>query len=211
MLQWLPGSRDEVIYNDRVDNRFVSHILNVKSGRRRTLPGPIYAVSPDARWAVSTDFHRLNDTRPGYGYCGIPDPNKDELAPDNAGITRMDLASGKIELIVTYAQVVAVPYKLGSWEGSKHWFNHLLFSPDGRRFIFLHRRSGGQNPQAGITRMFTARPDGTDLYVLDPYGDTSHFIWRESSHVIGRTIRRTAGSFICSRTSPRRSKWWRRR
>ena len=30
------------------------------------------------------------------------------------------------------------------------------------------------------TRMFTARPDGTDLYVLDPYGDTSHYIWREA-------------------------------
>ena len=81
MLQWLPGSRSEVIYNDRQDGQFVSHILDVRSGKRRTLPGPVYALSPDAKWAVSPDFSRLNDMRPGYGYCGIPDPYFNDLAP----------------------------------------------------------------------------------------------------------------------------------
>ena len=32
--------------------------------------------------------------------------------------------------------------------------------------------------------MFTARPDGTDLYVLDPNGDTSHYIWRDPQHIL---------------------------
>src|SRR5215510_12230936 len=59
MLQWLPGSSSEVIFNDREQGHFVSHILNVKTGKKRTLPGPIYAVSPDAKWAVATDFSRL--------------------------------------------------------------------------------------------------------------------------------------------------------
>jgi hypothetical protein len=31
--------------------------------------------------------------------------------------------------------------------------------------------------------MFTASNKGTDLYVLDPYGKTSHFIWRDPQHV----------------------------
>jgi len=185
MLQWLPGSSSDVIYNDRQGGRYISHILNVKTGKRRTLPAPIYAVSPDARWAVSTDFGRLNDTRPGYGYAGVPDKYKDVLAPDQTGVWRMDLATGKQQLIVSYAQAAKIPYKIGDWTGSKHKFNHLLVSPDGSRFIFLHRRRGGpNNPQAGITRMFTAKPDGTDLYVLDPYGDTSHFIWRRGAHVM---------------------------
>ena len=185
MLQWLPGSSTEVIYNDREGGQYVSQILDVKSGKKRTLPGPVYAISPDAKWAVATDFSRLNDTRPGYGYAGIPDPYKDVLAPDKTGIWRMSLETGKRELIVSFAQAAAVPYKIGDWTGSKHKFNHLLYAPDGRRFIFLHRRRGGpDNPKAGITRMFTANPDGTGLYVLDPYGDTSHFIWRGSTHVV---------------------------
>ena len=29
MLQWLPGSRSEVIWNDRDGDHFVSHILDV--------------------------------------------------------------------------------------------------------------------------------------------------------------------------------------
>src|SRR5262249_47912861 len=160
MLQWLPGSSTEVIYNDRADGHFISHILNVKTGKRRTLPGPIYALSPNAKWAVSTDFSRLADTRPGYGYAGVPDKYKDVLAPEQTGIWRMDLATGEQRLIVSYAQAAKIPYKIGDWTGSKHKFNHLLVSPDGSRFIFLHRRRGGpNNPQAGITRMFTANPD----------------------------------------------------
>ena len=184
MLQWIPGSKTEVIYNDREGDHFVSHILNVKSGKKRTLPGPAYALSNDAKWGIATNFSRLADTRPGYGYAGIPDKNKEVLAPEDDGIWRMDLKTGERKLIVSYAAAAAVPYKLGSWIGSKHKFNHLLFSPDNKRFIFLHRRRGGPNPDAGGTRMFTVNADGSDLYVLDPYGNTSHFIWRDPKHVM---------------------------
>jgi Tol biopolymer transport system component len=66
---------------------------------------------------------------------------------------------------------------------SRHWFNHLLVSPSGDRFIFLHRWQGPQH-KSFVTRMFTCRPDGKDLYVLDPHGRTSHFIWRDPQHVL---------------------------
>ena len=51
------------------------------------------------------DFRRLNDVRPGYGYAGLPDPHRDELAPKDAGIWRVDLATGKDELILSLADV----------------------------------------------------------------------------------------------------------
>lgn len=183
MLQWLPGSSSEVIYNDRDGDRLISHVLDTRTGKKRTLPGPVYCVSPDGKWAVNPDFGRLNDTRPGYGYP-VRDPYADVQAPDKTGIWRMNLVTGKRELIITYAQAAAIPYKMGSWEGSKHKFNHLLYSPTGHRFIFLHRRRGGSNPEAGGTRMFTVKADGTDLYVVDPYGETSHFIWRDDQHIM---------------------------
>lgn len=183
MLQWLPGSKTEVIYNDREGDHFVSHILDVESGRRRSLPAPIYGISPDATWAVYPDFRRLHDTRPGYGYNGIPDPNKPVEAPDDAGIWRMDLRTGKHELIVPLSAAAAIPHQQGDIKGAKHWFNHLLVAPDGKRFIFLHR----WQPPGGrtfLTRMFTSNPDGKELYLVDPYGDTSHFIWRDSQHIL---------------------------
>jgi len=184
MLQWLPGSANEVIFNDQEGDHYVSRILNVHTGKSRTLPGPIYALSPDAKWAVATDFSRLADTRPGYGYVGVPDRYKDVLAPEQTGIWWMDLKTGRRKLILSYAQVAKVPYKIGDWTGYKHRINHLLVSPDGSRFIFLHRRTVGSHPEYGNTRMFTAKPDGTDLYVVDPYGYTSHFIWRDPKHIM---------------------------
>jgi hypothetical protein len=183
MLQWLPGSKTEVIYNDRDNDRFVSYILDTKSRRRKALPAPIYGISPDARWAVHPDFRRLHDTRPGYGYNGIPDPNQNVDAPDDAGIWRLDMVTGKHDLIIPLSKVAAIPDKHDDLSGAKHWFNHLLVAPDAKRFIFLHRwQKPGRN--GFLTRMFTSNPDGTDLYIVDPYGQTSHFIWRDPKHIL---------------------------
>lgn len=184
MLQWIPNRSSEVIWNDRDNGQYVSRILNVETGETRTLPAPVYALSPDGTSAITTDFRRLNDTRPGYGYVGIPDPNAGVLAPEDTGIWRMDLDSGERQLIVSVAQAAAVPNPHSDFAGVKHYFNHLLFSTDGSRFIFLHRWRGEKGRKSFGTRMFTANADGSDLYVLDPYGDTSHFIWRDPQHVL---------------------------
>ncbi|MBN9660391.1 MAG: hypothetical protein J0H49_19535 [Acidobacteria bacterium] len=184
MLQWLPGSRDEVIWNDRVDGRFVAKIHNVKTGRTRQLPAPVYTLSPDGKTAIYPDFRRLNNCRPGYGYAGLPDPNKDKLVPEDAGIWRMDVASGRTELLIPFAEAARIPYPGGYSNGAKHWFNHLLYNTDGSRFIFLHRWRGDKEGTSFSTRMFTANRDGKELFILDPYGKTSHFIWRDPEHVL---------------------------
>ncbi len=194
MLQWLPGSRTDVIWNDRVGGQFVSHVLNVKTGRKRTLPGPVYSISPDAKWAVYPDFRRLNRTRPGYGYAGVPDPYEQRTAPDQAGIWRIDLETGKQRLLISLDQASRVPNRHSPWEPpATHWFNHLLHSPDGSRFIFLHRWRGPKQGKGFGTRMFTSSADGTDLFVLDPYGGTSHFIWRDPRHVLAWAIHPSHG------------------
>lgn len=184
MLQWLPGSKDEVLWNDRQGDRFVCHILNVQTRQKRTIPAPIYCVSPDGRTAVAPDFRRLNDTRPGYGYTGIPDPNRKSLLPENAGIWRVDLRSGEQKLLLSFADAARFPNPDRDWKGAKHWFNHLLFSPDGTRFIFLHRWRGPNQGTGFSTRLLTANSEGKDLYVVDPFGKTSHFIWRDPQHIL---------------------------
>ncbi|HEU5118187.1 MAG TPA: hypothetical protein VFT74_16335, partial [Isosphaeraceae bacterium] len=143
MLQWIPGSASEVAWNDRQDDRFVTCVLDVKTGHQRTLPHPFYCFSPDGQWAFSTDFRRLNDTRPGYGYGGIPDPNRSLLTPKDSGIWRMDMRTGARELIVSLAEIANIPFSgkadAAFDDTSKHWFNHLLCNTDGSRLFFLHR------------------------------------------------------------------------
>jgi hypothetical protein len=186
MLQWLPGSDSEIIWNDREGDHFVTHILDVKSGTKRRLPNPIYNLSPDGQTAIAPDFRRLNDCRPGYGYTGIPDSNYDAKAPEDAGLWRMDVRSGKQTLVFSLAEAAKIPFT-GKREAAftpeaKHWFNHLLFNTDGSRFFFLHRWRN--TPTSGFrTRAFTADRDGKNLFCLDPYGGTSHFIWRDPQHI----------------------------
>ncbi len=187
MLQWRPKSETEVLWNDREGDRFVCRVLDIKTRKLRTIPWPIYALSPDGKTAVSADFRRIQDMRPGYGYPGLPDPFKDDPAPKDEGIRCVDLDTGEAKLVVSLADIVRVPLKAGAQaaplERSKHYFNHLLFSTDGARFIFLHRwrplEGGGFS-----TRMCTAGADGSKVRVVDPYGKTSHFIWRDPSHIL---------------------------
>ena len=120
--------------------------------------------------------------RPGYGYAGLPDPNRELLAPDDAGIYSVDLETGAATFLISIAQVAAIPDPHRDLSEAKHYFNHLLFNTDGSRFIFLHRCRWGES---GLhTRMMTAAADGSDIYGVGQYGYTSHFIWRDPEHIL---------------------------
>ncbi|MPY87748.1 MAG: hypothetical protein GEU99_07490 [Luteitalea sp.] len=197
MLQWRPGSASEVLWNDREGARFVCRVLDVRSGKQRTLPRAVYALDPGGRWAVGTEFARIQDLRPGYGYAGIDDPSADVRAPAGSGIYRIDLETGEHRQIVSLGGILRIPHGDERLDESWHWFNHLLVNTDGSRFTFLHRwrkELGERAQRAGggfVTRMLTADPDGANVYVIDPSGHTSHFIWRDPQHILAWT--RVAG------------------
>ena len=185
MLQWLPGSGAQVLWNDRDGDRFVCHILDVKTKARRTIPHAIYSVSPDGKSAVAPDFRRINDVRPGYGYAGLRDPDADDLAPTDSGIFRIDLESGTSRLILSLADIARLGVIPNEQLGIKHYFNHLLFSPDGSRFIALHRWRYPNGSR--LTRLITATPDGRDLRIVIPNGYASHFIWRDPQSILSQS------------------------
>ena len=187
MLQWLPGSETEVLWNDREEGRYVCRILDVTTREVRTVPGPIYAVSPDGKSAVAADFRRLNDVRPGYGYAGIPDPSADDPAPEDSGVWKLDLETGERTLILSVAEVARLGDPADDSGRAKHWLNHLLYSPDGSRIVFLHRWRPSSGEGGFRTRMMTVGLDGERPFVLDPSGSTSHFIWRDPRHILAWT------------------------
>ena len=183
MLQWLPGETSEVIWNVRTETGYGSKILDVDSLETRFLPEPIYALSNDGKWAVSTDFRRINDMRPGYGYGGIDDPNYDVLAPKDVGIWKIDLLTGEKELIFSIWDAQEMSDMLNS-DITKQWFNHLLISPDDSRISFLHRRRI-DNSGKRVTQMLTIDPDGKSPYLLDTLGvNSSHYTWRDNKSIL---------------------------
>ena len=185
MLQWLPGSKTRVLWNDRQGGRFVCHLLDVQTRQRTTIPHPVYAVCPDGKSAVSVDFHRIADVRPGYGYAGLEDPYADDLAPQDSGVFHIDLETGSARLIISLAEIARRGPIPNEQLGMKHYFNHLLFNPDGSRFIALHRWRYPNGRR--LTRLITARPDGSALRIVIPNGYASHFIWRDPQHILAQS------------------------
>jgi hypothetical protein len=190
MLQWVGNRGRTVLWNDRENDRFVCRVLDLDSGERRTLAKPIYTIAPDGSYGLSVDFRRINNLRPGYGYAGLADPHVADRAPEDSGIWRVDLQSGESRLIVSLADVARIAWPDGETHAAAwHYFNHLLVNPSGDRFVFLHRYRPQFDPATRefrggfVTRMFSANPDGSDLFVLDPSGNTSHFIWDDQRGV----------------------------
>jgi len=182
MLQWLPGSDSEVIYNVREGDHYAAVIRDVFSGASRTLPRPVYTVSPDGKQALGVNFARVGATRPGYGYYGIEDPWDAAFRPDKDGLYAMDLEGGASRRLFSLAEIAAVgdvPAETG-----RHWFNHLLFNPDGSRFVFLHRWHLTAATGRWHTRMLTAAADGTGLHVVADHEMVSHFIWRNPREIL---------------------------
>ncbi len=190
MLQWVGDRGERILWNDREGDSFVCRLYSMADSSIRTIPRPIYTISPDGRFGLSVDFRRIDNLRPGYGYDGLSDPHVTVPAPQDSGIWRVDLETGKDELILSLSDVAAIPWPDGHTHSDAwHYFNHLLINPSGTRFIVLHRYRPKFDPKTlefegnFVTRMFTANVDGSDRYILDPSGHTSHFIWKNDEQV----------------------------
>lgn len=180
MVQWRPGTDNEILFNDLEGDHYVCRILDVKTRKLRTLPMAIEHISPDGQWAVCADFRRIRDVRAGYGYAALPDPDRKVLAPDDIGVWSMNLDTGETKLLISVAELAKVPYP-ETTPKDKHYVNHLEWSPDGRRFLMFDRWIGGVKGQP--TRVFTAAADGSDARLLSARG-ASHWQWRDPENVL---------------------------
>ena len=175
MLQWRPKSSREILWNDRQGSRFVCRVMDVKTGKKRTIPHAVYHLSPDGKWALGTDFSRINDMRRGYGYAGIADSNKDVTAPGDSGIYLVNLDSGEYKFLLSVADIAKIRYG-GAVTKHKLYFNHLAWGPDGKRFLLFNRGRGVE------TQVYTAAADGSDIRLLAE--KSSHFVWRDPRNVL---------------------------
>ena len=194
MLQWVGSAPDrQIIYNSLEGERYGAVIRDVHTGETRTLPRPVYALSPDGSQAVTLNFSRVHRCRRGYGYEELPDPWEADDHPKEDGIYQMDLQTGDSRLIVTLDQIVQVRHD-ETMDGCQHWFNHLQFNTAGTRFLFLHRWA---HPEAGrYTRLFTANPDGSDVCCVADHQLVSHFDWRDEGHILAWARQNDIGSYF---------------
>jgi hypothetical protein len=203
MLQWVPGSEDELLFNVRETDRFQTKVLNCRTGESRLLSQPAYGVSPTGKAAISLNFSRLFDVRPGYGYAGIPDPWGDTLCPENDGLYSVDLQTGDSRLIFSLAEAAHLGETQPGMDTGKHRFNHVQWNTDGTRFAVLHRWSVVPSPANWLpwaTRLLTLNADGTDPKVLLDHTMVSHYDWRDPETVLAWARQADIGNhyYLCN-------------
>lgn len=190
MLQWFDD--DHVMFNDFEDERFVARLMDIHTGRIRTLERAVYCLAPDRKHALSLDFARLDRERPGYGYPGVWTALLEQGWPMDDGIWLLDLEKNTSTLSVSIGQIVRdFPGK--NTDQATSWFNHLLISPDSKRFGFFHRwryfGPWGEGVRSHITHMFTADLDGSNIYPLNLEDMSSHYAWVDDTRIINYSNR----------------------
>ncbi len=185
MLHWVRATgAAECTYNDWTGEALVTRAVNPVTGAARTLQGAIAAVSPTAPVAIGLNFRRMFQCRPVVGYAVEPQASAEPPFPEDDGLYLMDLLSGEQRLLLSIADVVAKSPQVRREPGPA-WFNHVYFSPSGRRLIFMCRVN---RPPAWRHSLWSIRVDGSDLRCLLDYDNrTSHFAWIDESHILCST------------------------
>lgn len=183
MAQWLgPDFKSKILYNDLRDGKYVSVILDVNTQEERVLPMACYTVSADGKTALSLDFSRLHSLRLGYGYAELPEVTKGVALPDTTAVWKIDIETGEVTELLKYTDFANLEPRPEMQEaGSVHKVNHLMLSPNGKRFMVLYRWFCGQRK---YTRLVTCNVDGTDMYVLSDDDMVSHCYWKNDEEII---------------------------
>lgn len=191
MAQWMgPDYRTRILYNDFRDGKYCSVIYDFqKKKEEKVLPMAAYDVARDGSFILSLDFSRLHRMRPGYGYSNLTDTTKGELCPDKGCIWKVDVESGKIKELFKYTDFAAFEPD-ESMIGAEHKVNHLMISPNCKRFMVLHRwfQKGRKH-----TRLVTVNVDKTEMYNLSDDVFVSHCFWKNDDEILSFLRKKETG------------------
>lgn len=172
--------RDKLVYNMFDGKRYVAELYDTHSQESvRRYPLPVQD-SFGERWYLSVNYSRIMRLRPDYGYRNLPLPKDAEMkALDRDGIFRVEYATGKSTLIVSLAQMAALTPD-PSMEGAMHKANHVMISPDGKHFIFIHRWYEGGRRHDRLLLW-----EAGELRILSDERMVSHMCWTGNESLFG--------------------------
>ena len=181
MLQWIGNKNDEIIFNKFIGNKFVSFVLNISTRIEKIFNYPIYALSSDAKFALTIDFERHYWCRRAYSYDGVINPNKNTPVVKNDGIYKLSFTEDNLILLISIEEILKIK-PISSFSGATHYLEHIMISPNNNRFAFMHRwKSNG----VIFTRLYSADLDGTNVFCLNGSGRMSHFCWINDDTLFG--------------------------
>ncbi|CAM4188496.1 glycosyl transferase [Vibrio neonatus] len=179
---WLDG--DRFIFNDfdTVTGKYVSRVYSVS--KKMQICRFEYPVQDSfmANYFLSINYRRLMALRPDYGYRNLEVLSKDELENcHDDGIWKIDIDTGSSQLLITIDNVKEIE-KASDFDDTIHKLNHVMISPSGKQFIFLHRYYVGKRR---VDRLMLAKNDGSEIKTLAKHGMVSHCFWINENTILG--------------------------
>ena len=180
-LQWLTS--DKYAFNDFDENlnKFITRVYSIQEDYElKRFEFPIQDAFKN-QYFLSLNYTRLNTLRPDYGYRNLPNLSETELNTlNNDGIWYVDYKTGEGKLLISLETIVNFKYK-DSFNAGKHYVNHIMISPNGDKFIFLHRYflNGVRND-----RLIQSDLQG-NMRLLSEHNMISHYYWFGNSKVFG--------------------------
>jgi len=174
--QW--GRTDRFLYfNDKRDGAPVGVRYDLQTDEVKRFDGPIWKISPDETYAICPCLIRANLTQPGYGVSVAPERQvaNSETATADDGFFRVDLNTGRNELLVGLADVWAAAPNREDLADKILYAFHVKINPQGTRLMLVARAKPEQGKYHPM--LLTCRPDGADLRVVLPT-----WRWREAPH-----------------------------
>jgi len=179
-LQWLDDNN--FIFNDFDSKKeiYISKIVNAKScAIKRIIDFPIYDAYDN--FALSLSYSRLAILRPDYGYRNQNYQEEFDLSEHNKdGIFYIDLKKNTQSLILSLKKIISIE-KTAEMDKAVHKVNHIMISPDGNNFIFLHRYF---IKGVKYDRLLLSSIKGSNVKVLSDHEMISHCFWKDKSTII---------------------------
>jgi len=192
MFYWNPKHPEtQFFFNDRdLETNLVFTVLydveqkkRIREYRFEGLSVANGGVSPTGEFFLAINYGRMARLRPVTGYPGAADPTAATPAPDNDGIFRVDVETGKHRLIVSFRQLRDLLRKRHRKINEVGFYiNHSLSNRTGDYVYFYGRARYGGNSMA-VNVPCSVRTDGTELKAHDYIG--GHPEWDKGTVVIG--------------------------
>lgn len=181
-LQWLNDHLFTFNDFDHNNQRYASFVVNSESFQITSSFDCSVQDSFRTDYFLSINYQRLMALRPDYGYRNLPASSDEELKSlSSDGIWRIDYQTGKKNLLISYENMCEFQ-KRPEFSGAFHKANHVMISPTGERFVFLHRF---YLRQRRFDRLIMADAQTGALKLLADNDMVSHCYWADERTILG--------------------------
>ncbi len=146
-----------VLYDIELDKR-------VREYRFTDTPIGNGGVAQNGGWFLGLNYARMARLRPVTGYKGAWDWTEGEAHPNNDGLFKVDIQTGKKQLLVSFHQMANELKALGRDVEDSHLFiNHSLSNREGDRIFFFARANWSGQKKKKINHPFITTDKGENL------------------------------------------------